>query len=343
MHDIKIFTNFRGDGDKNWLPYLDYYPPPVKYDWVNKIPLIGGYIYSALHALTMYRQRHGYDLALLAGTRAGNLFGIIQSCLPGKKVPIFYFSNLWDVNKYRPLYWLKWCQIYLMNKHAVGFALNSSYDAIPYSRYYPVQIEKFICLPYFATLWKYSYQLKDENFIFSGGNGQRDYRQLIEAARGLPYKVFIATTDRSLVEGIELPSNVVVEGVSNERFRMLMAGATLHVVAMAGGYLRSGGHQTYINAMAMKKPVIVTDKRGATDYIEDGVDGYLLEPGDIEGLRRLIKILMEDPDLRKRVGERARIKAERFNGSLYLKNLREVAGNRWLAALTEGMGSGLRN
>jgi len=328
MEDVKIFTNFRGDGDINWIPYLTYYEPPKEKKWLKAIPFIGDYLNPLLHAIIMYRKRNKYDLALLASSRSGNIFSIIQAILPGKKTPIFFFSNLWEVNDNRLLYWLKWVQIYLMNKNSIGFALNSSVDAIPYSKYYPIPYDKFICLPYFTTLWKYNYEIKDNCFIFSGGNGQRDYNQLIEAARSLPYKFIIASNDKGLFEGISIPSNVTVEGVSHNRFRELMATATIHIVAMAGGFLRSGGHQTYLNGMAMGKPVIVTDKKGTLDYIEDGVDGFLLEPGDIEGLSKVITRLMENPELRKIIGENAKEKADKFNGSEYLKNLRELAVSR---------------
>jgi len=323
--DIKIFTNFRGDNDQNWLPFLDLYPPPIRFEWIKKIPLFGGYLFSTVHAIEMYKHRKNYDLAILAGTRAGNIYSIIQTLLPFKKIPVFYFSNLWDVNNNKLLYFFKWIQIYLMNKSALGFALNSSADAEPYSKFYPVPFNKFLCLPYFTTLWKYDFVVKDEGYIFSGGNGQRDYRQLIEAARELPYEFVIASTDKSLFAGVDLPANVTVEGVSHERFRELMASATIHVVAMAGGYLRSGGHQTYLNAMAMNKPVIVTDKRGTSDYIEDGVDGFLLEPGDVEGLRQVITRLMGDSELRAKIAINAKRKADQFSGSIYLKKLREVA------------------
>ena len=42
--------------------------------------------------------------------------------------------------------------------------------------------------------------------------------------------------------------------------------------------VRSAGQQTYLNAMLLKKIVIVTDAPGVRDYIEPGVTGLIVPP-----------------------------------------------------------------
>jgi glycosyltransferase involved in cell wall biosynthesis len=59
-----------------------------------------------------------------------------------------------------------------------------------------------------------------------------------------------------------------------------MAGARLVVLPLKGGLLHSGGQQTYLNAMALGKPVIVADDCGADEYIMHNVTGIVLVPGD---------------------------------------------------------------
>jgi mannosyltransferase len=39
--------------------------------------------------------------------------------------------------------------------------------------------------------------------------------------------------------------------------------------------------------------------------IEDGVDGFLFEPGDVEGLRGVLERVMARPELAREVGRRA--------------------------------------
>jgi glycosyltransferase involved in cell wall biosynthesis len=65
-------------------------------------------------------------------------------------------------------------------------------------------------------------------------------------------------------------------------------------------------------AMAWGRPVVASNVGGLTDAVEDGVTGLLVEPGDIQGLRRAIERLLGDPDLRADLGAAARERAPRF-------------------------------
>src|SRR5690606_3607785 len=70
-----------------------------------------------------------------------------------------------------------------------------------------------------------------------------------------------------------------------------------------------------LEAMASGVPTISTEVGGIPDAIEDGVEGYLLRPGDVEGFADRIVRLLEDAALRARVGTAARLKAERVFGT----------------------------
>jgi glycosyltransferase involved in cell wall biosynthesis len=58
-----------------------------------------------------------------------------------------------------------------------------------------------------------------------------------------------------------------------------------------------------MEAMSMGKPVIATTIGGSLDQVVDGKTGYLVPPDDPEALAEKILILMEDPELRRRMGE----------------------------------------
>jgi glycosyltransferase involved in cell wall biosynthesis len=70
---------------------------------------------------------------------------------------------------------------------------------------------------------------------------------------------------------------VTIGAVSAGRFVDLLMGARLVVVPIAVAE-RSAGQQTYLNAMAAGKPVIVTDAPGVRDYVEHGVTGLIAAP-----------------------------------------------------------------
>lgn len=66
-----------------------------------------------------------------------------------------------------------------------------------------------------------------------------------------------------------------------------------------------------LEAMATGLPVITSASAGAADYVEDGVEGFLVDdPRDVKQLASRIETLFKDARLRQAVGERARAKAE---------------------------------
>jgi glycosyltransferase involved in cell wall biosynthesis len=61
-----------------------------------------------------------------------------------------------------------------------------------------------------------------------------------------------------------------------------------------------------IESLAAGRPVVATRVGGVPDVVEEGVDGFLVETGDIEGFARQLAVLARDPRLRARMGEAGR-------------------------------------
>jgi glycosyltransferase involved in cell wall biosynthesis len=71
--------------------------------------------------------------------------------------------------------------------------------------------------------------------------------------------------------------------------------------------MREGLPNTLLEAMSCAVPVISTRLIGITDWIIDNnVDGFLYEPGDIDGLYLLLEKLLSDVPLRNNIGFNAR-------------------------------------
>ena len=69
-----------------------------------------------------------------------------------------------------------------------------------------------------------------------------------------------------------------------------------------------------IEALAAATPVVANRVGGVPDVVRDGVDGFLVEPGDTEGAAERLAALAADPALRRQLGEsgRARVR-ERYS------------------------------
>jgi glycosyltransferase involved in cell wall biosynthesis len=62
-------------------------------------------------------------------------------------------------------------------------------------------------------------------------------------------------------------------------------------------------------AMAYGRPVVASAVGGLADAVEDEISGLVVPPGDAGALRAAIERLLDDPDLRRRLGATAREQA----------------------------------
>ena len=96
---------------------------------------------------------------------------------------------------------------------------------------------------------------------------------------------------------------------------------------------REGTPVTVLEAMAMGLPVVATDVPGCREAVIQGETGFLVPPRDVERLTQAIRQLIEDPDLRRRMGGAGRTRAvERFAVERiveqYLDLYAELLGNK---------------
>jgi len=160
-----------------------------------------------------------------------------------------------------------------------------------------------------------SLRAADGGYVFSGGGGQRDFPSLIEAARGLEAPVRIVTFSPEFL-GYDgpLPPNCDVRWkLPLPDFLAEMAAASVVVVPLRRGTY-SHGQTTVVQALRLGKAVVTTRYASVEDYVTDGREGLLVDPGDVEGYRRAIRRLLEDAELR---GSCERAALERGADSTY--------------------------
>lgn len=109
-----------------------------------------------------------------------------------------------------------------------------------------------------------------------------------------------------LIEGLGLQGKVRCTGdVDNIRALFSMLD-----VCVLPARKPEGLGNVLIEAMAVGKPVVGTRIGGIPEVIEDGVNGFLVEPGDAQGLAQALENLLEDPGKRLEMGERGRRRFE---------------------------------
>lgn len=184
-------------------------------------------------------------------------------------------------------------------------------DVRIYADEFGIDASKFVFHRFHITLEDYEFEIRDDGYIFAGGNHGRDYATLIEALGGLSIPVFVAT-QRPEIEALARDhENVEVRGVSHDEFRDKMAGARLVVEAHPVEFFRTAGHQTFLNAMWMGKPFVMADEKSASGYFDKGEHWIVTRAGDPAALRAAVQQLLDDPDLLERIATAGQREARR--------------------------------
>jgi glycosyltransferase involved in cell wall biosynthesis len=79
-----------------------------------------------------------------------------------------------------------------------------------------------------------------------------------------------------------------------------------------------------LEAMASGLPIVATNVGGLPDILEDGVNGFLVEPGNPEQLAEKIALLLMDNILRKKMSETNRKETKKYDWCYVVEQFEEV-------------------
>jgi len=97
--------------------------------------------------------------------------------------------------------------------------------------------------------------------------------------------------------------------VSEDEKLDLLRRAWVHVLTSP----KEGWGIVNLEAAASGTPTVASDSPGLRDSVRDGETGFLVPHGDVGALAERIRRLLDDPDLRKRMGRRGRAFAEELS------------------------------
>jgi glycosyltransferase involved in cell wall biosynthesis len=275
-------------------------------------------------ALRMFLRRRHCQGVVTDGGASGLLFAWLQRLFPAGRKPHLLIDCNWYLPPRRFRAWLKGLRLRLAAPAVHRFVVWASHEVEDYARAFGLPPDKLAYIPFHTTLDGYDYEVRDDGYLFAGGNYDRDYATLVEAVRPLDVPTWIATTRPGQLGGTALPPHVRVEGTTHAGFRQAMAAARLVVVPMQAGLLHSGGQQTCLNAMYLGKPTIAVGRRWAADFITDGADGLVVDYCDAAGLRQAVRWVIDNPEATRAMAERGRARAARFTTERCMRALYEL-------------------
>jgi hypothetical protein len=225
------------------------------------------------------------------------------------------------------------------------FCVLSSWELERFPQTWGVPAAQVRFTPYCFTIPEHELDLPvaEDCGVFAGGNSLRDYTPLLDAAPDIEARVTIAS--QGLDGRANASANVSVGEVSPERFAELNRRAAVVVVALSSSSDRSAGQQTYLNAMALGKPVVVTDAPGVRDYVEDRKTGLIVPLGDPTAMSAALRWLLDPvnkPEV-DRIRRRARDTVRsRFTWRNYIASIMGIVEEQRPVSLSPPRPSGSR-
>ncbi len=125
---------------------------------------------------------------------------------------------------------------------------------------------------------------------------------------------------KKLAEDLSITGKVIFTGFRKDTADILSA---MDIFAFPS-YAESFGY-SLVEAMAVEKPCVGTNSHGVLDIIQDGVTGYLFNKKDENDLASKIKLLINSPEKRIKMGKAARQRViERFDSEKQTEKLIEL-------------------
>lgn len=150
--------------------------------------------------------------------------------------------------------------------------------------------------------------------VAAGRDLGRDWTTLAIAAAGTGWRVDLVTRP-SQVTTVELPPEINMRGrISRSEYLRTLAGASV-VVLPSEVREYPTGQTVLLEAMALGKACVVTDTPAMREYVDDGVNGLLVPPGDPSALRSTVEALLLDHSRRRSLGAEAARREARHGGA----------------------------
>lgn len=189
-----------------------------------------------------------------------------------------------------------------LRRAAAVFALSSG--QLPRLREMGVRRALHIPMGIDAEFFPPAKHASGRKLLSVGNDRHRDWDTLLRAFAELadPLAELEVITRRPVPPGEGV---TVTPHVTHPELRDRYADAAVVVVPLRPN-LHVSGMTTILEAMASARPVVACETAGIRDYVEDGVTGLLVPPGDPASLAAAVRGLLADPDRAEAMGDAGR-------------------------------------
>lgn len=184
---------------------------------------------------------------------------------------------------------------------------HSSLEISRYEALFPAAHGKFTYIPYGLHI-----EGADDSAPFldpvtapalSAGRSGRDYPLLFRVFADTGYPLQVVCDSQSALAGcISAPNIEVLRNCYDADYSRVLCQAGMVIVPLGVNDI-SAGQMVLIQAMAYRKPLIVTNTPTIVDYLQHEINALLVEPGNEVELRTAIDRLRNDLELARRLAD----------------------------------------
>lgn len=255
-------------------------------------------------AFRLLKLRSRFDAVVTMGPRPSLAYGLLCAALrlPSKQIMAEVFL---DEARPSSLLWrIKTALFRWIARRSLGILANSSAEVGHISRRFGIPETKLRFVPMYTTLAPTESPPQNEGYVLSIGRSGRDWETLLRAAPLFEAPLRLVAGDRDRLPSTIPPNVQIFRNLSLEESRDLMRRAAVVAIPLIPSE-RSTGQVVLFEAMAMGKPVVATRATGTLDYVRDGENGLLVEPGDAPAQAAGVNRLLRDSALAARLAATA--------------------------------------
>lgn len=175
-----------------------------------------------------------------------------------------------------------------------------------------------------AKFWHCETSNPEYGLVMSVGNDRhRDHGYLLEIMRKVRNIVPESRLELITSRSICVPSDLGrrIPGLPHSELRTRYSRASVIAIALTPN-IHVSGCTSILEAMACERPVVVTAYDGYERYVDHGITGYLVPPGDTWAFADAVSELISDPRRAKEMGQAGRAAVEeRFSSEHFMTQL----------------------
>lgn len=244
------------------------------------------------------------------------VFGLARLLLPRRRRPAIVLLGFIYTPRENPvLRLLREAYFRFIFRIADKMICHSSAEMHRYGQTFAAAKAKFRFIPYgMYVAGEESYALDNPvsgaaaefSYLLAAGRSGRDYATLIAAVDNDRIPTHVVCDRKAALEGLAVPAHLkILSRCYGDDYLEELKNAAIVVIPLAVDNI-SAGQMALIQAMAYRKPIVVTRTSTIQEYVRDGKECLLVERNDSASMANALRRLMSDEGLAKGLADGAR-------------------------------------